>query len=77
MPALRCLRRSWLLPLRVPPRSTFHYHRMYAWDIHCNAFFPMFLLLGVLQLALCPLLLMHRFVARILSAGARRPAAGC
>ena len=50
---------------------------MYAWDIHCNAFFPMFLLLGVLQLALCPLLLMPRFLARLVSAGATCYAHSC
>jgi hypothetical protein len=37
--------------------------------VHCNAFFPMFLLLYVLQLVLCPVLLMQRFIARVLSAG--------
>lgn len=46
--------------------------RMYAFDVHCNAFFPMFLLLYVLQLALCPVLLMQAFFARVLSAGAAR-----
>ena len=43
--------------------------RMYAFDVHCNAFFPMFLLLYVLQLVLSPLLLMHTFVSTLLSAG--------
>ena len=42
---------------------------MYAFDVHCNAFFPMFLLLYVLQLVLSPLLLMHTFVSTLLSAG--------
>ena len=37
--------------------------------MHCNAFFPMFLLLYVLQLVLSPLLLMHTFVSTLLSAG--------
>lgn len=43
---------------------------MYAFDVHCNAFFPMFLLIYVLQLALCPILLMHSIFGRVLSAGA-------
>ena len=43
---------------------------MYAFDVHCNAFFPMFLLIYVLQLALCPILLMHSILGRVLSAGA-------
>ena len=45
---------------------------MYAFDVHCNAFFPMFLLLYVLQLVLSPLLLMHTFVSTLLSAGVWR-----
>ena len=63
---LRCLRRSsprctpccanpwYLLPCTPSLRL-----RMYAFDVHCNAFFPCFLLLWVLQLPLCPLLLSH------------------
>lgn len=49
---------------------------MYAFDVHCNAFFPMFLLLYVLQLVLCPVLLMHTFVATVLSAGGQAWLAG-
>ena len=45
--------------------------------MHCNAFFPMYLMLYVLQLALCPLLLMHSFLACLLSAGAAAAVAGC
>ncbi|PRW20867.1 unc-50-like protein [Chlorella sorokiniana] len=66
---------GWAVSNRFLRRKSQHSHAveqsvewMYAWDIHCNAFFPMFLLLGVLQLTLCPLLLMQRFLARILSA---------
>lgn len=47
-----------------------HRCRMYAFDVHCNAFFPAFLLLGPLQLALSPLLLSAALVPRALSAGA-------
>lgn len=32
---------------------------MYAFDIHCNAYFPMFILLYVVQFFLSPLLLME------------------
>ena len=41
--------------------------RMYAFDVHCNAYFPMFLLLYVLQLLLCPLLLLRSRLAAALS----------
>lgn len=37
--------------------------------MHCNAFFPTFLLLAVLQLVLCPVLLMNTFLTTVLSAG--------
>lgn len=40
---------------------------MYAFDVHCNAYLPLFLLLYVVQLVLCPLLLMHSFVTAALS----------
>ena len=43
--------------------------RMYAFDVHCNAFFPMFLLLYVLQLVLSPVLLTHTFLSTALSTG--------
>jgi len=36
---------------------------LYAFDVHCNAFFPVFLLLHCTQLLLWPLLLSDRFVA--------------
>ena len=52
-----------LAPLPLPPPHC----RMYAFDVHCNAYFPMFLLLYVLQLALCPVLLMDGLAARALS----------
>lgn len=79
---LRCLRRSsprctpccanpwYLLPCTPSLRL-----RMYAFDVHCNAFFPCFLLLWVLQLPLCPLLLSHTLLARAASAG-ERPCGG-
>ncbi|EFN56073.1 hypothetical protein CHLNCDRAFT_22928 [Chlorella variabilis] len=66
---------GWALSNRFLRRQNQHSHAveqsvewMYAFDVHCNAFFPMFLLLYVLQLVLCPVLLMHTFVATVLSA---------
>lgn len=40
---------------------------MYCFDIHCNAFFPLFLVLFVLQYFLLPLLLLESFFAIVLS----------
>ena len=40
---------------------------MYCFDIHCNAFFPLFLVLWVGQYFLMPLLLMESFLAVLLS----------
>mmetsp|Transcript_64007 Transcript_64007/g.152634 ORF Transcript_64007/g.152634 Transcript_64007/m.152634 type:complete len:246 (+) Transcript_64007:80-817(+) len=39
---------------------------MYAFDIHCNAFFPLFLLLYVLQYLLLPYLIQSSFLAVLL-----------
>jgi len=38
---------------------------LYAFDIHCNSYFPVFLILYVLQFFLVPLLLSTRFVATV------------
>jgi hypothetical protein len=40
---------------------------LHAFDIHCNAFFPLFLLLYVVQYMLLPILLSDAFFPRILS----------
>ena len=40
---------------------------LYAFDVHCNAFLPLFLLLHVLQYLLLPLLLRHGFLAAFMS----------
>jgi len=40
---------------------------MYAFDIHCNSFFPVFLLLYVLQFFLLPFLLSGGFLATLVS----------
>lgn len=66
---------GWGLSNRVLRRKTQHSHAveqsvewMFAIDVHCNAFFPAFLLLAVLQLVLCPVLLMNTFLSTVLSA---------
>ncbi|KAG6547553.1 hypothetical protein Mapa_011001 [Marchantia paleacea] len=40
---------------------------LYAFDIHCNAYFPVFVILYVLQYFLSPLLLAHGFIPTLLS----------
>lgn len=40
---------------------------MYAFDVHCNSYFPLFILLYVGQFLLTPLLLWRGFVPALLS----------
>jgi len=40
---------------------------LHAFDIHCNAFFPLFLMLYVVQYMLLPILLTSSFLPRVLS----------
>lgn len=64
---------AWLLCNRyLRVRGGVHTHSLeqsvewlYAFDVHCNAFFPLFLLLHVLQFLVWPLLLSERFVATL------------
>lgn len=44
-----------------------HVEWLYAFDVHCNAWWPLFLYLYVLQLLLSPLLLSHARAAGVLS----------
>lgn len=44
-----------------------HVEWMYAFDVHCNSYFPLFILLYVVQFLLSPLLLWQSFVAKVLS----------
>ena len=44
-----------------------HVEWLYAFDVHCNAYFPLFLLLHVLQYFLLPLLLSGGFIACLAS----------
>ena len=48
-----------------PPAETVEW--LYAFDVHCNAFLPLYLLLHVLQYLLLPLLLQPGFLVRVLS----------
>ncbi|KAL9259620.1 unc-50-like protein [Drosera capensis] len=40
---------------------------LYAFDVHCNAFFPMFVLLYVVHYFFSPLLVAHGFIPELLS----------
>ncbi|CAF1717378.1 unnamed protein product, partial [Brassica napus] len=40
---------------------------LYTFDVHCNSFFPMFVLLYVVHYFLSPLLITHGFIALLLS----------
>ncbi|XP_010547979.1 PREDICTED: protein unc-50 homolog isoform X2 [Tarenaya hassleriana] len=40
---------------------------LYAFDVHCNSFFPMFVLLYVVHYFLSPLLITHGFISALLS----------
>lgn len=64
----------WFLANRFLRADAGHSHAveqrvewLYAFDIHVNAFFPLFLSLYVVQLVLSPLLLQSGFVPRLLS----------
>ncbi|KAK9176724.1 hypothetical protein WN944_028743 [Citrus x changshan-huyou] len=41
--------------------------RLYAFDVHCNSFFPMFVMLYVIHYFLSPLLMVHGFIPVLLS----------
>ncbi|KAL9253384.1 unc-50-like protein [Drosera capensis] len=43
------------------------YFLLYAFDVHCNAFFPMFVLLYVVHYFFSPLLVAHGFIPELLS----------
>lgn len=44
-----------------------HVEWLYAFDVHCNAYFPLFLLLYVLQFLISPLLLWRSLLSSVLS----------
>ncbi|MEW5315733.1 MAG: hypothetical protein WDW38_007140 [Sanguina aurantia] len=65
---------GWLISNRFLRKRNLHHHQveqhvewLYAFDVHCNSYFPLFLLLYVLQFLLSPLLLMRSFVSNALS----------
>jgi len=60
----------WISNKYLRMRNTIHsveqnVEWLYAFDIHCNSFFPLFLILYVLQFFLVPLLLSTQFIATI------------
>nr|ADI46868.1 UNC50f [Volvox carteri f. nagariensis] len=64
----------WMLTNRFLRKSNLHHHQveqyvewLYAFDVHCNSFFPAFLLLYVMQFLLSPLLLWQSSVSSALS----------
>lgn len=64
----------WLLSNRFLRSGAGHSHAveqrvewLYAFDVHCNAYFPLFVMLYGAQLVLSPILLADGFVPRLLS----------
>ncbi|XP_022763448.1 protein unc-50 homolog isoform X3 [Durio zibethinus] len=41
--------------------------KLYAFDVHCNSFFPMFIMLYVIHYFLSPILVAHGFIPELLS----------
>jgi len=65
---------GWLLANKYLREAGGHSHAveqrvewMYAFDVHCNSYFPLFVLLYVVQFALCPVLLAGGFLPTVLS----------
>eukprot|EP01025_Chloroclados_australasicus_P038426 TRINITY_DN3956_c0_g1_i1.p2 TRINITY_DN3956_c0_g1~~TRINITY_DN3956_c0_g1_i1.p2 ORF type:complete len:248 (-),score=0.07 TRINITY_DN3956_c0_g1_i1:620-1363(-) len=65
---------SWFLANRFLRKSnyqTYHVEQQvewfYAFDVHCNSFFPLFLVLYVLQFLMIPLLLWKSFFSGVVS----------
>lgn len=65
---------AWLLANRFLRKGKVNLHQveqhvewLYAFDVHCNSYFPLFLLLYVLQFLLSPLLLWQTFLSTSLS----------
>ena len=54
-------------PVRHPHSATQRVEWLYAFDVHCNASFPAFVLLGVVQFLLLPVLVSTSMVATVLS----------
>lgn len=65
---------GWFLANRFLRKRSHHSHSieqhvewMYAFDVHCNSYFPLFLLLYVGQYLVAPILLWHSFLSAVLS----------
>lgn len=65
---------GWFISNRFLKKKAVHHHQveqqvewLYAFDVHCNSYFPLFLTLYVLQFLLSPLLLWKTFVSAALS----------
>lgn len=65
---------GWLVSNRFLRKVSMHQHAteqpvewLYAFDVHCNSYLPLFLLLYVVQFLLSPLLLWRGFVPTFLS----------
>lgn len=64
----------WFISNRFLLKRNMHSHAidqtvewLYAFDVHCNSFFPLFLLLYVLQFLISPFLLQKHIVATVAS----------
>ncbi|GFR46252.1 hypothetical protein Agub_g7801 [Astrephomene gubernaculifera] len=64
----------WVITNRFLRKRNLHHHQveqhvewLYAFDVHCNSYFPLFLLLYVLQFLLSPALLWRSFLSSALS----------
>ncbi|KAG2492622.1 hypothetical protein HYH03_009038 [Edaphochlamys debaryana] len=64
----------WVITNRFLRKRNLHHHQveqhvewLYAFDVHCNSYFPLFLLLYVAQFLLSPLLLWRSFLSSALS----------
>ncbi|KAG2426398.1 hypothetical protein HYH02_014825 [Chlamydomonas schloesseri] len=64
----------WVITNRFLRKRNLHHHQveqhvewLYAFDVHCNSYFPLFLLLYVLQFLLSPVLLWRSFVSSALA----------
>lgn len=65
---------GWLVGNRFLRKRSIHQHTteqpvewLYAFDVHCNSFLPLFLLLYVVQFLLSPLLLWNGYIPTLLS----------
>lgn len=67
---------GWLVSNHFLRKKNTHQHTveqhvewLYAFDIHCNSYFPLFIIMHVLQLLLSPVLLWKSYLSTALSVG--------